>query len=87
MRTENLIIREGDIVLTEQINILVQNHPIYIPVAEAAAFLHMAPEALRASMEQNRCPFGFSWKLGNRAGYNIPTIAFVNWLTKGAYAA
>ena len=49
-------------------------------------FLHMGTDALRASMEQNRCPFGFSWKLGDRNGYKIPTIAFVAWLTKGTYA-
>ena len=67
----------------EQLNVLIQNHPIYIPVSEAAAFLHMGTDALRASMEQNRCPFGFSWKIGGRNGYKIPTIAFVSWLTKG----
>jgi len=68
-----------------QLDVLVQRHPIYIPVSEAAAFLHMGTDALRASMEQNRCPFGFSWKLGDRNGYKIPTIAFVSWLTKGTF--
>lgn len=70
---------------TEQLNRLIEAHPCYIPVAEAAAFLHMGTDALRASMEQNRCPFGFSWKLGDRNGYKIPTIAFVSWLTKGTF--
>lgn len=65
---------------------VVNKYPIYIPVAEVAAFLHMGPDALRASMEQNRCPFGFSWKLGDRNGYKIPTIAFVSWLTKGTFS-
>lgn len=72
--------------MNEQLITLVQSNPIYIPVSEAAAFLHMGTDALRASMEQGRCPFGFSWKLGERNGYKIPTIAFVAWLTKGTFS-
>ena len=67
------------------LNELVSKHPFYIPVTEAAAYLHMGTEALRASIEQNRCPFGFSWQIGERAGYKIPTITFISWLTKGTY--
>lgn len=62
---------------------LVEQYPLYIPVVEAAALLHTTPASLRASMEQGRCPFGFSWQIGDRAGFKIPTITFVNWLTKG----
>lgn len=62
---------------------LVEQYPLYIPVVEAATLLHTTPASLRASMEQGRCPFGFSWQLGDRAGFKIPTITFVNWLTKG----
>ena len=62
---------------------LVAANPHYIPVTEAASFLHIRPEALRASIDQGRCPFGFSWTLGERSGYKIPTIAFFSWLTKG----
>ena len=69
--------------LTQQLNDLVAAHPCYIPVAEAAAFLHKGTDALRASIEQSLCPFGFSWNLGDRNGYKIPTITFVSWLTKG----
>ena len=68
---------------TKQLNDLIQRYPIYLPVAEAAAFLHMGTDALRASIEQGRCPFGFSWKLGSRSGYKIPTVTFVAWYTKG----
>lgn len=71
--------------LTEQLSALVANHPAYIPISEAASFLHINPECLRASIDQNRCPFGFSWQLGERSGYKIPTIAFVSWLTKGTF--
>lgn len=59
-------------------------HPFYIPVDVAAEFLHVKPAGLRASIDQGRCPFGFSWTLGERSGYKIPTITFVAWLTKGA---
>lgn len=58
---------------------LAEQHPIYIPISKVADFLHLKPEALRASIG----PFGFSWSLGERNGYKIPTIAFVAWLTKG----
>ena len=70
----------------EELSVIIQKHPICIPVATVAAFLDMAPASLRASMDQNRCPFGFSWKLGERSGYKIPTMTFVAWLLKGTYS-
>lgn len=69
--------------MTEELKTLVTKHPLYIPVHEAAAFLHMAGDSLRASIDQGRCPFGFSWCLGERNGYKIPTLTFVAWITKG----
>lgn len=71
--------------MREDLKKLVEKFPLYIPVSAAAAFLHMAPEALRASIDQGRCAFGISWKLGERTGYKIPTLAFVSWLTKGTF--
>lgn len=65
---------------------LIAAHPVYLPVLAVAEFLHMKPEALRASIEQGRCPFGFSWKLGDRSGYKIPTVTFVAWFTKGTHS-
>lgn len=62
---------------------IIEQYPCCIPVSAAAELLHTKPEALRAAMEQQRCPFGFSWKLGERAAYKIPTLAFVSWLLKG----
>lgn len=47
---------------------LVETYPCYIPILAAAELLHIKPEALRASVEQGRCPFGFCWKLGDRIG-------------------
>ena len=69
----------------EALNALITAHPFCIPVYAVAEFLHIGEESLRASMDQCRCPFGFSWKLGERSGYKIPTIAFVSWLTKGTF--
>lgn len=43
---------------------LVEKYLLYIPVLAAAELLHVKPEALRASIEQGRCPFGFCWQLG-----------------------
>jgi hypothetical protein len=66
------------------IQALCDAHPLYIPVNVAAKFLHVKPDGLRASIDQGRCPFGFSWTLGTRSGYKIPTITFVSWLIKGS---
>lgn len=66
---------------------LVEQYPLYIPVLAAAELLHIKPEALRASIEQGRCPFGFCWQLGDRMAYKLPTLAFVAWLTHGTAMA
>jgi len=67
----------------EELKALCEAHPIYIPVREAAKYIGVAEDCLRAAMDQNRCPFGFSWRLGERGGYKIPTIAFASWMAKG----
>lgn len=59
---------------------LVETYPLYVPVLEVAELLHIKPAALRASIEQGRCPFGICWKLGDRFGYKIPTTALCAWL-------
>src|SRR5699024_4733464 len=64
----------------EEIGTLIEEFPLYIPVTKAAELLHMKPEALRASIEQKRCPFGFCWQLGDRVAYKIPTLTFYQWL-------
>lgn len=70
----------------DELEQLVEQYPLYIPVLAAAELLHIKPEALRASIEQGRCPFGFCWTLGGRMAYKLPTITFVNWFTKGTLA-
>ena len=67
----------------QELNTIVSTYPISIPVDVIAKFLGMSPACLRASINQNHCPFGFSWKIGERSGYKIPTITFYSWLTKG----
>lgn len=62
---------------------IVEEYPLYIPVLIAAAVLHIKAEALRASIEQGRCPFGFCWRLGDRMAYKIPTLTFCQWLLGG----
>ena len=58
---------------------LVEKYPSSIPVLAAADLLHVSPEALRASIDQGRCPFGFCWRLGERKAYKIPTVTFCSW--------
>ena len=67
----------------ENLSKLLEEHPFYIPVDVAAEFLHIKPANLRAAIDQGRCPFGFSWTLGERSGYKIPSIAFASWMAKG----
>lgn len=67
----------------EELNVLVTTYPRWIPISAASKFLHAKPEALRASIEQGSCPFGFCWKLGDRMAYKLPTVTFFCWYTKG----
>lgn len=67
----------------EDLIALCKKYPVAIPVRQAAKHLGVSEEGLRAAMDQNRCPFGFSWKLGTRSGYKISSQALANWLTKG----
>lgn len=60
---------------------LIERYPLYIPVIAAAEFLHVGAEALRASIEQGKYPFGFCWRLGDRMAYKLPTLTFVCWVT------
>ena len=63
---------------------LAVSNPFSVPIDKAAEILHTAPENLRASLEQGRCPYGYSWKVGDRVSYKIPTVTFIMWLTNGA---
>lgn len=67
----------------QELRELCDKYPVSIPVNVVADFLHVKPAGLRASIDQGRCPFGFSWILGDRAGYKVPTTTFWAWYTKG----
>ncbi len=64
----------------DNVSLAVEEFPYYMPVQKAAELLHIKPEALRTSIEQGRCPFGFCWRLGDRTAYKIPTLTFCSWL-------
>lgn len=66
-----------------QLSQAVEQYPLYLPVLVVAGLLHLKPEALRASIDQGRCPFGFCWQLGGRTAYKIPTLTFARWFTNG----
>lgn len=66
-----------------ELEALVLKNPFFIPIQVAADFLHMGADNLRASIEQGMCPFGFSWKSGNRTAYKIPSLTFASWVLKG----
>lgn len=70
--------------ITHQLNELqelVERHPTSIPVTAVARFLGIKSEGLRNSMMRGTCPFGLSWKLGDRAAFCIPTPTFYAWYT------
>ena len=45
-----------------ELNALVDAHPLYIPVPEAAALMGMEPASLRASIDSGNCPFALGWQ-------------------------
>lgn len=69
----------------EELNHLVETHPLYIPVPELAKFLGADPSGLRASMEHGQCPFGFPWQKDQKGyrAFKVPTVPFYLWYTQG----
>ena len=67
------------------LNELVDKHPLYIPVTEAAALMGMDPTSLRASIDSGNCPFGLGWQkdINGYKAYKIPTVPFYLWFTQG----
>ena len=62
---------------------LVEKYPTIIPLAQAAAFLGMNAEGLKAALMRGNAPFGFSYQKtdkGNRVNI-IPTVKFYLWYT------
>ena len=80
---QNIIMSDPPSSQNVELTTICRQYPVAIPVSVAAKFLGISKDCLRAAIDQNRCPFGFSWRQGDRAGYKIPTMAFHSWLTKG----
>lgn len=56
-----------------------------VPLEQAAAFLDMRPETLRAALRQKSVPFGFAVQCdGGRWSYYISGRALVNYSQVGA---
>ena len=76
--------------LSQQLNglsDLVERNPIYIPVNEVAAFLHVKADGLRASMESGQMSVWVqleAWETS--VVIKIPTLAFYNWIMGAALA-
>lgn len=62
---------------------LSKKYPRYLPLEVCSEVMGCKEAGLRASIDQGSCPFGISWKLGDRAAYKIPTYTFMSWYTNG----
>lgn len=68
-----------------ELNKIVEENPVYIPLEVCAEFLKVKPNGLRAYLDNAPHPFGISWQqMGklNRA-FKIPTVKFYLWYTNG----
>ena len=66
-----------------ELEALVEKHPLKIPLSEAAKFLGMNDEGLKAALMRKNTPFGFGYQLTDGA-YRvmiIPTVTFYLWYT------
>lgn len=67
----------------EELEELVEKHPQKIPLKEAAEFIGMNEEGLKAALMRGNAPFGFAYQKGDGA-YRvmvIPTVTFYLWYT------
>ena len=62
---------------------LVERNPQKIPLSDAAKFLDMNEEGLKAALMRGNAPFGFAYQK-NDGAYRvmvIPTVTFYLWYT------
>lgn len=67
----------------EELENLVEQYPQKIPLSEAAKFLDMNEEGLKAALMRGNAPFGFAYQK-NDGAYRvmvIPTVTFYLWYT------
>ena len=70
----------------DELNKLCEANPVKITVVDAAKFLGVHQDSLRAALECGNCPFGLAWQkeAGTARGFFIPTLTFWLWYTQGA---
>ncbi len=67
----------------EKLEVLIARYPTKIPLKEAASFLEMNEEGLKAALMRGNAPFGFGYQKDDGA-YRvmvIPTVTFYLWYT------
>ena len=67
----------------KQLDKLVEQYPVKLPLSEVAKFLDMNEEGLKAALMRGNAPFGFAYQKGDGA-YRvnvIPTVKFYLWFT------
>lgn len=67
----------------QKLESLVARYPTKIPLKEAASFLDMNEEGLKAALMRGNVPFGFAYQKTDGA-YRvmvIPTVTFYLWYT------
>jgi hypothetical protein len=67
----------------KELDELVKKHPQKIPLSDAAKFLDMNEEGLKAALMRGNAPFGFAYQKTD-GGYRvviIPTVTFYLWYT------
>ena len=69
----------------DELNRLIEENPIDIPIPELARFLGADAEGLRASIEHGQCSFGIGWQKDPRGyrAFKVPTVPFYLWYTQG----
>lgn len=57
----------------EELEKIVQEHPLKIPLRVAAEFLGMNEEGLKMALMRGNAPFGFAYQKSD-GGYRVPVI-------------
>ena len=76
--------------MTKQMDELIElctEYPKEIPLIECAKYIGMDKDCLRESIDQGKCKFGVGGRKGTQGNRfsKIPTLAFFNFMTQGAY--
>ena len=69
-----------------ELNEIVEENPVFIPLGVIAKFLGADDGGIRAYLDNAPHPFGISWQQMGKANraFKIPTVKFYLWYTNGA---